>query len=297
MWPPHSDECSGSNDRPLAVSRWERRSIAHVRHSEKPGAAFERLAGAVQRKLDPGADVRWNVKLGGRQIDVVVRGRLGSANITVMIECRDYKKRLGPKHVDALDSVRHEVGASRAILVTRTGFTKMALEKAMSVGIDTCVLRPSDDADHPGPYKPLKSMHLTVQAMSTVISDLEVELVDGRRFPCSQFYQLEDEHGKRAFMDRIVKGWLQDHRKDYQDGAPLQLELLTPAKLLRDDEQPMVAKLHCVARTVPAFKVESIWQAPEEWTFVQLKPKGEIDEQHFFEFPDLQALADALRVK
>ncbi|GMV17322.1 MAG: hypothetical protein AMXMBFR56_55460 [Polyangiaceae bacterium] len=264
---------------------------------EKPGAAFERLAGAVQHRLDPGADVRWNETISGRQIDVVVRGRIGSVEVLVIVECRDYASALGIEHIDRLDSVKRDVGANKAILVTRTGFTEDALQKAATVGIDTCVLRPSNDGDHPGPYKPLKSMHLTVQAMSTVIDDLEVELADGRRFPCSQFYRLEDDDGKSEFLDRIVKGWLQEHRKDYQEGTPLNLELLTPAKLLRDEEQPMVAKLHCVARTVPAFKVESIWEAPAEWTFVQLKPKGETDEQHFFEFPDLQALADALRVR
>lgn len=241
--------------------------------------------------------MRWNETICGRQIDVVVRGRLGSAAVLVIVECRDYSSALGIDHIDRLDSVRREVGANKAILVTRTGFTEDALAKAVGVGIDTCVLRPSGDADHPGPAKPLQSMHLAVQVLSTVIDDLEVELVGGRRFPCSQFYQLEDEQGRRTFIDRVIKGWLQDHRKEYEEGKPLHLELAPPAKLLRGEQQPLVTKLHCVARTVPAFKVESIWEAPEEWTFVQLRPNAETDEQHFFEFPDLQAHADAMRVK
>lgn len=260
--------------------------------AEKPGAAFERLAGAVQRKLDPGADVRWNEKLAGRQIDIVVRGRIGTASVLVIVECRDYEDVIGVEHVDALDSVRREVGANKAILVTRTGFTKPALKKAESVGIDTCVLRPSADDDHPGPYRPLKSMQLTVVLVGTAIDSLEVELVDGRRFPCSQFFQVEDPEGNRTFLDRVIKTWLHTDGKQYQEGEPLQLELTPPPKLLFDEEQPLVAKLHFVLRTTRGPEVESLWQAPEQWVFVQCKPNGVVDEQHFFEFPDLKRVAD-----
>lgn len=177
--------------------------------AERAGAAFERLGAAVQSKLDPGATVRWNEKVNGRQIDATVRGRLGTASVLVIVECRDYAEPLGIDHVDALDSVRREVGANKAILVTRTGFTAPALDKAAAVGIDTCVLRPSEHDDHPGPGKPLRSIAITIQHIGTNITDLEVELVDGRRFPCGLFHQLEDADGNRAFLDLLIKQWLQ----------------------------------------------------------------------------------------
>ena len=93
--------------------------VVAVQPNERPGAAFERLRAAVQAKLDPGSVVRWNEKVGGRQIDATVRGRLGSAAILVIVECRDYAEPLGIDHVDQLDSVRREVEANKAILVTR----------------------------------------------------------------------------------------------------------------------------------------------------------------------------------
>jgi len=264
--------------------------------NDKPGAAFERLGAAVQAKLDPGAAVRWNEKISGRQIDATVRGRLGSAVVFVIIECRDYEKKLGLKHVDALDSVRQEVGANKAILVTRTGFTKPALKKAAAVGIDTCVLRPSDDQDHPGPGKPLRSIAITVQHIGTNIRDLEVELVDGRRFPCGLFYKLEDPYGKSEFIDRIIKGWLSQDGHHHPNRTPLHLDIFPPAKLLKDEEQPLVAKLHCVPDTGPSgFEVHALWEAPEEWVFLQHKPDGTCQERTFFQFPDLLALADGLR--
>ena len=261
---------------------------------DRAGAPFERLSAAVQAKLDPGSQVHWNEKVNGRQIDVTVRGRIGTTSIFVIVECRDYAEELGIDHVDQLDSVRREVGANKAILVTRTGFTGPALKKAAAVGIDTCVLRPSEDEDHPGPFKPLRSMSLTIQPIGTNLENLEVETVDGRRFPCGPFYQLEDKDGKRAFIDRVIKGWLHDQGKNHPNRTPLHLELQPPAKLLMDQEQPLVAKLHCVPDTGPSdFVVQSLWQAPEEWVFVQHKPEENlVEEKVFFQFPDLQALAD-----
>jgi hypothetical protein len=268
----------------------------HKAKAEKAGGAFERLAAAVQKKLDSGATVEWNEFIGGRQLDATVRGRLGSTGVFVVIECREYDQKLGVSHVDALDSVRRELAANKAILVTRTGFTKPALKKAAKVGIDTCILRPSKDDDHPGPGAPLRRISLTVQPIGTNIRELEVEFVDGTRRPCGLFYQLEDADGNREFIDRIIKGWLQEDHYKHPNNTPLHLELTPPPKLLLDGEQPLVAKLHCVPDTGPAdFSVRSIWEAPEEWVFVQLTPAGAVDERHFFEFPELEALADQFK--
>jgi hypothetical protein len=270
--------------------------VVNLHPNERPGAAFERLGAAVQAKLDPGSVVRWNEKVGGRQIDATVRGRLGSAAILVIVECRDYAEPLGIDHVDQLDSVRREVEANKAILVTRTGFTGPALEKAAAVGIDTCVLRPSEDEDHPGPGKPLRSIAFTIQHIGINITDLEVELIDGSRFPCGLFYRLEDQDGNREFIDRIIKGWLQQNGYNHPNKTPLHLELTPPAKLLMDERQPLVAKLHCVPDTGPSGLVlRSLWKAPEEWVFVQRRPDGETDEKHFFEFPDLVTIAEGFR--
>lgn len=265
-------------------------------HAERAGAAFERLTASVQARLDPGSEVRWNEKLNGRQIDATVRGKLGSASVLVVVECRDYADAIGIDHVDQLDSVRREVGANKAVLVTRTGFTRPALDKAASVGIDTCVLRPSEDLDYPGTAKPIRSMSMTIQLIGTNLESLEVELVDGRRFPCGLFYQLEGPNGEREFVDRFIKGWLQTHGRQHPNREPLHLELTPPARLLFDEEQPLVKKLHCIPDTGPSdFKVESLWQAPEEWVFVQHKPDGAVDERRFFQFPDLKALAETFK--
>jgi len=265
--------------------------------NERPGAAFERLGAAVQAKLDPGSIVRWNEKIGGRQIDATVRGRLGSAAILVIIECRDYAEPIGIDHVDQLDSVRREVEANKAILVTRTGFTGPALDKAFAVGIDTCVLRPSEDDDRPGAGKPLRSIAFTIQPFGTNIRDLEVELVDGTRVPCGLFYKLEGPGGDCKFIDRIIKGWLADEGRHHPNRTPLHLDVLPPAKLLKDDEQPLVAKLHCVPDTGPAdFQLRALWEAPEEWVFVQHGPDGTVQERTFFQFPDLLTLADRLKL-
>ena len=111
-----------------------------------------------------------------------------------------------------------------------------------------------------------------------------------------EIYQLEDQDGKREFIDRVIKSWLQGDGRRHPNGKALHLEITPHPKLLRDNEQPLVAKLHCVPRTgLSGFSIQSLWEAPEEWAFVQHLPDGPADERHFFEFPDLQRLADSLR--
>ena len=44
------------------------------------------------------------------------------------------------------------------------------------------------------------------------------------------------------------------------------------------------------------FVVESLWQAPAEWVFVQHQPRGVVEEPTFFRFADLERLANEFKV-
>ncbi len=59
--------------------------------AEKRGRPFERLVAAVQRKLDPGAEVHSPFALKGRSgahitLDATVHGKIGSSRLFVAIE-------------------------------------------------------------------------------------------------------------------------------------------------------------------------------------------------------------------
>lgn len=195
------------------------------------GEAFERLAVAVQQRLDPGSKAKWQVRIEGRKVDGVITGSLGSSDVLVVIECRDYSSRLGIEHIDAWESVCHEVKANKGIMVTRVGYTVDALKKASRVGIDTCVLRPATVVDYPGPGAPIKSINITVRLVGTAIDDLEVELVDGSRRPMGLFYQLADANGETEFIDRVIQGWLAtEEGQAHKDGERTTLDLTPPRK-------------------------------------------------------------------
>lgn len=72
---------------------------------------------------------------GPRQVDVVVRSKVGPIDLTTIVECKDYGRRVNVTAIDALHSVALDVKANRAVMVTRGGFSKTAMQKAARLGI------------------------------------------------------------------------------------------------------------------------------------------------------------------
>ncbi|HEX7135586.1 MAG TPA: restriction endonuclease [Iamia sp.] len=89
---------------------------------------------------DPHATVERDVHLpgpeGSRQIDVLMRTSSGPFNLLTIVECKDYARNVTVAAVDALDSVARDVKASKAVLVSRKGFSKGARQKAARLGIE-----------------------------------------------------------------------------------------------------------------------------------------------------------------
>ncbi len=111
----------------------------------KEGKEFEDLTAEIFEALrnDPQYEfVERNVKLQGadceRQIDVLLRGKVGPFENITIVECKDYNKVVNITKVDALDSVRRDVNADKAVLVSRKGFSKSAIQKAKRLGIRLC---------------------------------------------------------------------------------------------------------------------------------------------------------------
>lgn len=105
----------------------------------KPGDEYQEIVGAVQRALDPGSQVEVGVWVEGpdgrRDMDVAVRGvRDGKPHLT-LVECKDWRVPVGIAVIDALDSKRHDLDASAAVVFSNSGFTEDAERKAARVGI------------------------------------------------------------------------------------------------------------------------------------------------------------------
>lgn len=79
-------------------------------------------------------------KDGRRQIDVLLKGKIGPIEILTIVECKDYNKIVNVTVIDELHSKMEDVNAHKAVLVARKGFSKQAIRKAKRVGITLCTV-------------------------------------------------------------------------------------------------------------------------------------------------------------
>ena len=103
---------------------------------------LELLVAKIQKQLAPQAEVLHNVKLDGRltktkrQIDVLVREKIGQYEIQIIIDCKDYKRPVDVKGVEEFEGLLRDVGAQKGVLVCPKGFTETAKARAEGLQID-----------------------------------------------------------------------------------------------------------------------------------------------------------------
>jgi Restriction endonuclease len=109
----------------------------------RPGRALEQLVAELERVLGPTDVVITSPdKIVGklskqeREVDVSLRAGVGSAQILVIIECRDRQDPQDVRWVEELTGKREDVGADKAIAVSPTGFSAAAQNMARAKGID-----------------------------------------------------------------------------------------------------------------------------------------------------------------
>jgi len=114
---------------------------------EKESKQFEKLTQEVFELLrnDPKIEtVEQNILLEGidgpRQIDVVIRGKVGPIDILTVVECKDHSRKIDIETVDAFHSVAQDVKANKAIIVSSKGFSKNAIAKSKRLGMTLCTL-------------------------------------------------------------------------------------------------------------------------------------------------------------
>jgi hypothetical protein len=103
---------------------------------------LEILVAKIQKQLAPKAEVLHDVKLDGRlsntkrQIDVLVREKIGQYEIQIIIDCKDYNRPVDVKGVEEFDGLLRDVGAQKGVLVCPKGFTEAAKARAAELQID-----------------------------------------------------------------------------------------------------------------------------------------------------------------
>ena len=182
----------------------------HTPHMAKPGDEYQDIVGAVQRALDPGAEVRVGVWVTGpdgrRDLDVEVRGTLNGRPYFTQIECKDWSDPVGIAVIDALDSKRRDIGSDSAVVFSNSGFTEPALRKASRVGIGLAsALRANDQRIRVGVHKELVAKLLSVETLKVVLfprPDVAPQLPDGWTL------------ANLSFNGHPVQNWIADRSRE-----------------------------------------------------------------------------------
>lgn len=110
----------------------------------RKGRDFELLVEQIESSLTTqgvivkSPDYLEDVTSGGTtEVDISLRCKVGSAEMLVIVECRDRSGKQDKRWIDEIESKRSSVCANKAIAVSRDGFTQNAIKKAMCLGIDT----------------------------------------------------------------------------------------------------------------------------------------------------------------
>jgi hypothetical protein len=82
-----------------------------------------------------------------REVDVAVRGRIGSHRVLVIVECRDRAGAQDVRWIEELVGKRSDVGANVAVAVSSSGFTTAARNMAAANWIQLRTVEQVSDAD------------------------------------------------------------------------------------------------------------------------------------------------------
>lgn len=114
---------------------------------------FQKLIAAIESQLAPiGAVVteskllkeRWSNT--EREIDVAIETTIGQHVVLIAIECRDHKRPADIDWIDALIGKYRDLPVEKKVAVSRSGFTRGAIEKARQVNITTVTLEDAIEA-------------------------------------------------------------------------------------------------------------------------------------------------------
>lgn len=116
---------------------------------DSSGKEFEKAVAEIQSQMDPNSTVTHNEFLidrkgQRRQFDVVIRGRFAGCDLLGVIECKDWKEKVGNEVVDSFVTKSNHINANLKIIVSKNGFTEPALVSCQHEGIAAYSLLPND---------------------------------------------------------------------------------------------------------------------------------------------------------
>lgn len=147
----------------------------------RPGRALETLIPTIESAVaGTGGTIRSPDSIVGRtsgaarEIDVSLRGKVGSADLLVIFECRDCARRQGVEWIEQLASERTDVGAQLAVAVSSSGFTRAAAAYARAHSVMPRRVKELDPTDIRRAFDTqsvtLVVPHLRIRASASILS-------------------------------------------------------------------------------------------------------------------------------
>jgi len=99
---------------------------------------FEDVVAKLHRAFYPSARIERNTRVMGknsktfRELDVVIRQKLGVNELLIIVECKHWSRVIDIKAVEGFAAVREDVDAHVAMMISSKGFSKSAAEYAKS---------------------------------------------------------------------------------------------------------------------------------------------------------------------
>jgi restriction endonuclease len=181
---------------------------------------FERLAAALHVLKMRGAEVAWNEKINGWQVDVAVRFTFGPYRYLQIVECKDRKDPVDQGAVAEFVTKREKTGANKGVMVSASGFQSGAVRLAQEEGIDIFKLSEIEDQDW---ANRVQSRVLVPYAVN--LFDLRVTSAANRETPLPdklghQYLSrivLEYESGHRRAIGTLVESHVQDWQENFDE--------------------------------------------------------------------------------
>jgi Restriction endonuclease len=209
--------------------------------ANKSSRDLEILVAKIQRELAPDAQITHNAKIKGRvtgrsrQIDVLVRKKVGQYDMTIIIDCKDHARPVDVKGVEEFHGLVDDVGANKGALVCPTGFTETAKKRAAGFMID--LYSPIDTDPHKWQVKASVPalMDFREAAMSFKFSsDAPVPFMLPEDFLTSVIVVDNEKNELGAIMETALKKW-DEGRFPIEPGEHNDLDIFEVGSTLMDN--------------------------------------------------------------
>jgi len=127
--------------------------VSHNNSNTPDWKVFEKIVAQIHKTLSPQAKVTHDDKIEGheskkrRQIDISIRQNIGPHRILIIVQCKNYKRKIDITDVGEFVSVIKDVRANMGVLVSNAGFTDGAINLAKENNINLCAIFDAQNKD------------------------------------------------------------------------------------------------------------------------------------------------------